>query len=530
MIKKFFAGMTLFFCLLPSTFAKQFSECSAENNQFLDQQLSYVRALYPEAQQKEITAPVGPFQGIMHDYGPLSIDGRFIFKGDERVQGIMVNYFFHKREQSLAQFAEDIKVMKAQGIIGVSLEVPWYEYEPQDNHFTPPVYIEKALDIVEANGLYTTLLLSPHYTPDWFFEKMGNVYMERPDHTPIIWDNLRTLVPEAGAYMTYSPFAQPAIAEQIAFDVAATQHYEQRPSVVAIFLSNEQTYPKEIKVDYSSHAQAAWQAYLQARGHPSKAMPTTPQDPDYRLFEYFLQDGLHAMHQQIITAVQAKQSTTVPVTDRLILYESISDNAFKYHQRPLRGNDHSTIVANDIYGYTPNVLALQYGYQKPIIVAETNLLGSCDAAAMQDYMMLHFLSGSSIVSLFKWDRGDNPYSLLGTDGSIKERARGVFEAAKKIQSLQQLSYPMIEKSFTLNRDAILDAGYRGERVDSDSVVEQAWQVGVVPMIYWEDDNVSIHSSQFLANHKQTLLLGLALVTFLLGITFVAYAAIKSEHT
>ena len=205
MNKKFLICLTLFFCLVPSAFAKQFSECSPENDSFLHDQLAVVQKLYPQNIQTEIVAATKPEENISHNYGPERIDGRFIFKGTERVQGIMVNYFFHKREKDLPQFAQDIKTMKAQGVIGVSLEVPWYEYEAQDDVFTPPVYIEKALDIIESNGLYATILLSPHYTPDWFFQKLGDIYMHRPDQTPIIWDNLRTLVPEAGAYMTYSP-------------------------------------------------------------------------------------------------------------------------------------------------------------------------------------------------------------------------------------------------------------------------------------------------------------------------------------
>lgn len=484
MNKKFLIGLTIFFYLVPNAFAKQFSECSPSNTSFLHDQLNNVQKLYPQNIQTEITATNNFEADTDHNYGQEKIVGRFIFKGTERVQGIMVNYFFHKREKDLPQFAQDIKTMKAQGVIGISLEVPWYEYETQDDVFTPPIYIEKALEIIESNGLYATVLLSPHYTPDWFFQKLGDIYMHRPDQTPIIWDNLRTLVPEAGAYMTYSPFAEKAIQEQIAFDVNATQHYENHPSVIAIFLSNEQTYPKEIPVDYSSYAAQAWNTHQHTINKP---LPTDKSSTDYRQFEYFLQDGLNSFHHQVISAVQAQQKTTVPVTDRLLLYESMSDNAYKYHQRPLKMNDTSTVVANDMYGYTPNVFALQYSYEKPIIIAETNMLGTCDSSTMYDYIMLQFLNGSSIISVFKWQRGADEYSLLNPDGSIKDRAKGVFDAAKKIQSLKDLFYPPIQKSFSLNRDDILDEGEKGNRVDSDSAIEYAWENGLMPAIYWTDD-------------------------------------------
>lgn len=487
MVKKVLVALLLLLFFSNAVNAKQFSECSSDNNELLDQAFQKILAIYPEDIQKSVlNNTISPVLQN-HDYGDLRIEGRFIFKGNERVQGIMVNYFLHKRLDSIPQFAEDVVKMKQQGVLGVSLEVPWHEYESQDNAFTPPEYIEKALDIIEANGLYSTLLLSPHYTPDWFFEKHGDVYMHRPDNTPVIWDNIRTRVPESGAYMTYSPFAEEASKDQIAFSSHAVQHYEQRPSMLAIFLSNEQTYSEEIDVDYSSFAATAWKQYLANRNDADVPLPTDRDAPNYRVFEYFLQDGLNAFHNRIITAVKSQQKTSVPLADRLLLYESMSDHAHKFHQRPLMSTSPASIIANDVYGFTPNVFALQYNYGKPVIVAETNMLGVCTRDAMYDYLMLQFLHGSSVISVFKWEKGNDTYSLLNSDGSFKDRARGVFSAAKKIQTLTNLHYLPITKRLLLDRDAVLDAAHQQTKVDSDSAIEAAWAAKEMPALHWADE-------------------------------------------
>ncbi|MBI4835667.1 MAG: beta-galactosidase [Candidatus Abawacabacteria bacterium] len=479
--------------------AAQFSECSSANSTQLAQQLDQLIAIYPRHTQ-EVIKDNSSAHLQAHDYRPMRIEERFLYKGDERIQGIMVNVFLHKREASLEQFRQDVAVMKAEGILGVSLEVPWYEYESADNQFTPPVYIEKALDIIEEQGLYSTILLAPHYTPDWVFAKLGDIYMHTPDGRKIIWDNIRQLVPETGAYLTYSPFADAASQEQIVFQTNAVQHYEKRASMIAIFLSNEQTYPKEIRVDYSEHAKLAWVKYLNAIQKPTFALPTDSNDPNYRLFEYFLQDGLAKYQAYILAEVQKQQNTQVPLAHRLMLYESMSDNAHKFHQRPTSKLVNSPILVNDIYGFTPNVFAAQYSYQKPIIIAETNILGNaCGEDTLYHYLLFQFLHGASISSVFKWQRGNDYYSLLNLDGSLKDRTKGIVKAARKINALVDLTYPEHAHSYFIDRDQVLNLAKEGKRYQIDSTIEQAWARGIFPQLNWQDENTSDSFALIIAN-------------------------------
>jgi len=467
------------------SFAYQFSECNVTNQNNLEKHLSNLIDIYPEDIKKKIKENQILNEKCELSYDDIKIVDRNIYRGQNKLQGIMVNYFLHKREDSLEQFEKDLILMKKEGIIGVALEVPWFEYETSDNNFSSPVYIDKALSLIEENKMYATILLSPHYTPEWLYEKLGDVYMYTADQKKIVWNNLSEPVPEAGAYLTFSPFSKMAIEEQIEFQSNAVQYYEKRKSVIAIFLSNEQTYPKYLTADYSSHAEKAWKTFSN-KHNLIDTLPINKKDSNYKYFERFLQQGLNSFHQEIIDRVSITQKTSVPIAHRMMMYDSMSEYADQFHHKPSSTEINSSILVNDIYGFTPNVFALQYSFNRPTIIAETTMLGSCNKNFMHDYLLFQFLHGSSILTIFKWERGIDDYSLLNLDGSYKEKALGVFSAAKKIQNLKNISYPESKNYLFIPQDSILDFAYNNKRYNIDKRIEDFWSFGVLPSLFFSD--------------------------------------------
>jgi len=490
-------SICIFTSFSPKSFAYQFSTCNEENHVELKKHLKNTIASYPANTQEQLNSDNIIFEPKTLSYEPISTHERWIYRGNEKITGLFANYLLVPEDNILEDFKKALPEMKKNGFIGVSLEIPWYEYEPEDNVFTPPKHIEEGLKAIRENNMYAVLLLSPHYTPEWVFEKYEDIYLYDENNNKIVWNNLDKHVPEEGAYLTFSPFSSEGLYEQTEWQTHAVNYYEQKEEILAIFLSNEQSYPKFKKTDYSIHAQKAWIKFLEKNKLESAQLPTKKTDPNYIYFEKFLQNGLNDFQRKIIEAVTEYKKTNILLGHKMMIYETMSAFSDQFHHKFTSTSYNSPIVVNDVYGFTPNVYAMTFGANKPVFTAETNMLGNCSAEFMYDYIMFQYLHGSSIISIFRWKNGEDFYSLLDTNGNIKERSKGVLKAAKKILSLQDFDYPTSLNLLILPQNEILKAAYKNSEYNVNNYIENFWKENLFISLHFAEEIIpEIYQSEY----------------------------------
>ena len=413
----------------------------------------------------------------------IEIRHRDVLADGVPVRGLMINWMvreYFEGTPDRAMIGRELDRMKDMGFVGVSTEIGWDDMQPDEGTFTMPPFLDALFDEAAQRGLWVTLLLSPHYTPRWVFQKHGDILLRDNADRPVVM----------GEYMTFSP-SSPAAEDQIAWQKRAASSYAQRPNLLALFLSNEQSYGNKQDLDYSTWAAARWQQWRSLRGLEPAAMPRNHTESERLAWQRFRQDNLLEFLNRSAETVSAGLPRFVPVSHKVIFYEATSAYAPQYGLHPTPGRLHWDVVGADIYGLTPNVYPAQFAHDKPILVIETNLPGDWDAESMRKYLVYQSLQGIAVQTLFRWNPCEDENCLFHLDGRPWKKTGLIREAARTIAAIPE-QFPVESPSVAIlvptNAVALSGDKYWEYQYRFDDIVSRyEADPGVVLELLWSDD-------------------------------------------
>jgi hypothetical protein len=154
---------------------------------------------------------------------------------------------FHAAYQNVsstrAGIEADLDAMKNQfGLKGFSFEIGWHEVEPTRGIFQWNPNWDMLLDVAQKKGLYVNLILTAHYTPDWVFSQRIDVNVKDEDGNNT-----------AGTFLNYAPSSPAALVWQGDFQRAALEPFKDKPALLSVHLTNDQTWPLIDRVLYVTH-------------------------------------------------------------------------------------------------------------------------------------------------------------------------------------------------------------------------------------------------------------------------------------
>lgn len=356
----------------------------------------------------------------------LTLDEHYFYSNLRRIQGIFVLWHLIDNHLSLNEIQKEIQKLKELGIIGISIEAPWNRVEIRDNKFTYPEIIDQIVEEAKKEGLWITILLSPHETPLWVFEKYGNKVKLKDKNGYVL---------ESSNFMRFSIFS-PAVDEQIRFQRNAVDYYSKFPNVLAFFLTNEPGYSPWTTPDYSFYAIKAWRKWCKDSGVKDCAIPYKKTDKNAVNWQQFRAESLIFYLNRVYNAVKSTQKKFVPLSHKIAPYFMLDAYAPYTALHPTRANMQWDFVAADIYNFTPQVYGILRSYRKPILLAETNTADTYTAVDFFKFLILQYLNGASIQTLFRWNGGKEEYDLQKDDGTLKEKATTIKSATTIIRYLK----------------------------------------------------------------------------------------------
>lgn len=406
----------------------------------------------------------------------VTTDTNHIYANGQVVQGIFVNYFIHDKSTTNARIAQDFRIMKETGVIGISLEIAWNEIEEKDDQFVFPEYFDKAINEAKDQGLWVNILLAPHYTPDWLYEKHGDIYLYNSNGGRHYVDNYSDDVPFHASYINYS-YHSPAVDDQIDFQKHAVNHYEQFPNVLFMYLGNEQIHDRFELIDYSTWAQNEWNLWLAEHKKEIIPMPRSIEDDNFQLWQEFRAQSLNTYLNNVYTEVAQSRERGILLGHRMLLYHSFSAEAPMYGYQPDQTLE-ADFIGNDTYSVSLHTYAFQNSFAKPMIIGETSLEGFWDEDSFYRFLMMQYYLGIDIQSVYVWDRKPYDYALVTLGGDLTAKGRGVQMAAEKIRTLspaedtREWSIIMLKTHSPAFQNML------------DQFTEISLQFGVLPGIQW----------------------------------------------
>jgi hypothetical protein len=439
----------------------------------------------------------------------ITLDEKDILLNGQPLRALFVNFVTKNGQYSEDYLRSEFKNIYALGFRGISIEIPWVAIEPTDDTFVFPSYYDRLITIAKEEGLLVDILLSPHYTPSWIFEKYGDIYMYDNNGKKIVVDNLNVEKVPEGAYMTFS-IHSPAVLDQKHWQKMSIRHYEEFSNVISIFLTNEQTYPMHQLADYSSWANQSWNTWRQEINiELPEEMPKNPQDPYFFAFQRFRQDALNDYFNELYDSATQARSRFIPLAHKTLFYESTANFAVEYGLRPSGIELKGDIVGNDIYGFSPNTYAAQSSFRKPIFLVETNLTGNWNDTDMYHYLMYQFLHGATIQSVFRWNPGSDGNTLHNPDGSANAKLYGASRAARVINATER-TLPVEPPNFGIivpyHTLSTMSWDYTELQHTFDDIYLIGDQMrGMVPSLIWSD-NISVENYYKRPKNQDTLAL------------------------
>lgn len=361
---------------------------------------------------------------------------------------------FHAVYQDIGMSYEevdaDLQAMKDQfGLKGLTIEIGWDRVEPSRGNFVwEDHWADSILDMAHQKGLYVNLILTAHYTPDWVYNQGIDVHIkdDQGNNATAQWLN-------------YAPSSPAALEWQGDFQRAVVEHYKDKPALLSVNVTNEVTYNNGAWVDYSSHAQTAWEAWLTSRNLPIVSMPTfseaNSRAVDWRNWTLFRQDQ---MNNYFNTSYDDAQSALTADDQTLVFHRHnwyrASDAFATLNGIYLDPNlqNKADVVGGNNYHTSNLMAAMMVSANKPIFVTETSL-NSLDNGTppppgeMNAAMLTQFFQGAQNQTLYKF--GYSSYFPMRED------------AATPLSSFTQFKRmtQMIDKVSEVQLDTFRQVGY-----------------------------------------------------------------------
>lgn len=418
----------------------------------------------------------------------LTIEHDNFYANDKQIKGIFVNWFIHDKATDRAYFRREISAMKDSGIIGISLEVPWADSEIEENNYSYPEYIDAIMDEAAAQGLWVSVLLSPHYAPQWLYEKYGDIYLYDASGRQYFWDNFGTDVDEKASYINYS-YHSPAVGDQIEWQQEAVNHYARHPNLFTVFVGNEQIHDRSVLIDYSHWAEEDWYTWLDENNYKKYDMPRDLSAEQANLWQEFRSESLNSYLNTVYTEVKKTEPRFIPIGHRMLLYHSYSSEAPMYAYQPGQFTVGMDFLGNDNYSFSPSVNAAQISYRKPVFIGETSLQGPWSEEGIYLFIMTQFYLGADIQSVYVWNKKPYDYALTTMSGSLTTKGEGVRRAAQEINGLNTIDTPSPKILIVLpNTQFALHADdFRSYQYKLDTIFDTLLQSGMLPAFIWEND-------------------------------------------
>lgn len=387
----------------------------------------------------------------------LSVAGDRLLADGQAIEGLGVMWHAGEvtADQDEAWYKGNFRRMKEAGFSFVGLERGWNALEPEQGKFDfNPQGFEDVIRWAGEEGLWVTILLTPHYTPGWVMEAFGDVGIKDAEGNPT-----------NGSFLNFSPFS-PAVEAQIAFQRAALEHYSAWPNVMAVFLTNEQGWGQGAWGDYSDWAKAAWEHWRAEQGLAPTALPREG-EAGWEEFLHFRRQGFVDYLNRLYEGATAGRRRFVPVAHKLVFYPASDAFAnrwgLRYSPLQLKGD----LLAADAYPGAELTRAGERAFGLPIIYAELNFpaspegpeaKGQCFSLALD-----HYFAGIGLQQLYAWNvKGqDFPWGLQRTEGELNEAGEGYAAAAKFLAELPegasdlrtgQVALVIPERDFSLRAD------------------------------------------------------------------------------
>jgi len=409
----------------------------------------------------------------------IKVGKHFIYVNDEKLKGIFVNWMEDFNVLSRTEIKRTISKMKEMQLKGVSIEIGWDAIEKEEGVLSFPKKFDFVLDALSKAGLYVHLLISPHYTPEWVFEKYD---------TDIRMVDIDGIPRDEGEYATYS-FFSPAVKDQIRFQKKAVAHYSKFPNILTFLLGNEQSYGRTYDLDYSIWAKEEWNKFQEEIGILPTLIPKERSDQNFYLWKRFRQIGINRYFNKVYKETKKAQSR-IPLSFKFIPYENTSSYAPDYglHLSPIELN--VDFLAVDIYGFTPNTYSLQYSFDIPKIVIETNMPGDWSEDEMSKYLLLNFIKGLPLQSVFAWVNGEFENALFHDDGSKWKKT----DALKRVSTIIDLIDMPIKDNFDTaiiiptHGINIHGKKYNEYQYKIDNIINDIFaETGQYPLLLWSDN-------------------------------------------
>ncbi|HKP95732.1 MAG TPA: beta-galactosidase [Fibrobacteria bacterium] len=220
----------------------------------------------------------------------IKVDRQTILHNGKVLRGFHAVYLSTPRDQAEIEQTLD-KMQNDFGLKGFTLEVSWSVVEPSRGEFWFPPKTDDILAAANRRGMVVNILLSGHNTPSWVYKQgidVSNKYVN---------DITGQKVDASGQWLNYSPSSPAALEWLGLFQKKAVEHYKTKPAVISFNVTNETTYGKANWIDYSTHAQSAWNIWRAERSMSPATMPLFPEEPfrpdDWRNWMLFRQDNLN---------------------------------------------------------------------------------------------------------------------------------------------------------------------------------------------------------------------------------------------
>lgn len=411
----------------------------------------------------------------------ISIDEQDIYVDEHPFYGICANWLIQDGEHlGYQEIRTEILLMKEMGIRCISTEIGWDKVMPTEQSFIIPPHIKNFFTISAKEGMLVNLLLSPHYTPEWLFQKYSD---------DIRMVDIYGVPQEEGEYITYS-LHSPAVEDQIAFQQKAIQKFSEYNNILSFLLSNEISYGRIHDLDYSDWAQQAWEEWLVSLGEKIRPIPREKTDDDYKMWKRFRQIALNDYFNTTYRAAVDATTRYIPISHKNIPYEATSYFAPDYGIHPSPLEIEGDIIATDVYGVSPNTYAIHHSFNKPIMVIETNLPGDWDAESMYHYLFMNFLHGMKIQSIFQWNQGTHPNVMFYFDGEPWQKTPGIAVAAHVISSIHYFATPVPTSAIILPTHTINLEGkdyYSNHHLFDDNSLYLFEKTRIYPTALWIDD-------------------------------------------
>lgn len=332
-------------------------------------------------------------------FDPLRVDGQTLLSGSRPVRGLMINWHIDPTQVPEATLLAEIRRMRDEGgFNGFSFEVGWNTIEPTEGSFVFPPAIDRLIELGAQEGMWVTLLPTPHYTPGWVFSRWGDVKMKDEQGRSV-----------DGLWLTFSP-ASPAAEAQGRFQRRFIEHYSRHPNILGFHLTNELALGGGHWADYSTWADAAWTRWRAARGLQATTLPrpaeAASRPDDWRDFTRFRQDLLSSYFDSLYAEAVRGLPRFIPVYHRHNWYAH--SDAFASRQGlfldPNTASGDAT--GGNVYGMNAIMDGMVQAWQRPIVLTETNVPGGTPSAGdMNEMYLSQAFAGAQVQFVYHWGPG-----------------------------------------------------------------------------------------------------------------------------